>query len=228
MRAGVLVPDVVPVCGPRRLISETEQRDTQLAGETTQPSLLSRVRDAADDSAWREFDAKYRDLILRYCRARGLQASDAEDVRQICMTNLAKSLRVFEYSPQRGRFRSYLGQVVRSGISRHFSRPETRIRALDSAVLAITEAAPDGQADEVWEQEWVRHHYRLAMKTVRETFEPQSIEIFDRLLAGDAVDTVADAFGTTGQAVHKIKQRIRNRLTELISVQVREEDEPDG
>jgi len=199
-----------------------------VGGETTQPSLLSRVRNAADDAAWREFDAKYRDLILRYCRARGLQAGDAEDVRQISMANLAKSLRAFEYSPERGRFRSYLGQVVRSGISRHFSRPGTRAQALDSGVLAITDADAGKQTDDVWEQEWVRHHYRLAMRTVRETFEPRSIEIFDRLLAGDTVDVVADAFGTTGQAVHKIKQRVRNRMNELIAAQIREEDEPDG
>ena len=78
----------------------------------------------ADDASWRQFDAKYRELILRYCRARGLQTSDAEDVRQIAMANLAKSLRSFEYKLTRGRFRGYLGQVVRSAISRHFKRPD--------------------------------------------------------------------------------------------------------
>ncbi len=199
-----------------------------MGSETTQPSLLSRVRNPADDLAWREFDAKYRELILRYCRARGLQLSDAEDVRQICMTNLAKSLRNFEYSPERGRFRGYLGQVVRSGITRHFSRPESRARALDTGVLATVEASDAELTDDLWEQEWIRHHYRLAMKTVRETFEARSLEIFDRLLAGDSVATVAVGFDTTAQAVHKIKQRVRDRLTGLIATQIREEDEPNG
>lgn len=32
-------------------------------------------------------------MLLRYCLARGLQRADAEDVRQIVMLNLAKSLR---------------------------------------------------------------------------------------------------------------------------------------
>lgn len=196
--------------------------------ETTQPSLLSRVRDPSDDAAWREFDQKYRELILRYCRARGLQAADAEDVRQIAMTNLAKSLRSFEYDRARGRFRSYLGQVVRSGISRHFSRPGSRPQALDSGVLAIVEAEQDVDADEMWEQEWVRHHYRLAMQQVRATFEVRSVEIFDRLLAGDTVNTVAGDYQTTTQAVHKVKQRIRDRLKELIAAQVKDEDDLDG
>ncbi len=196
-----------------------------MGSETTQPSLLSRVRNPADDAAWREFDAKYRELILRYCRARGLQTADAEDVRQIAMANLAKSLRSFEYKPARGRFRGYLGKVVRTAVSRHFARPDGQARALDTHVLVTFEADDAGQADEVWEREWVRHHYRLAMQNVRTAFDPNSVQIFDRLLAGDAVNHVASDFQTTPQAVHKVKQRIRDRLKELIAKQIREEDD---
>jgi RNA polymerase sigma-70 factor (ECF subfamily) len=196
-----------------------------MGSETTQPSLLSRVRNPADDSAWREFDAKYRELILRYCRARGLQTSDAEDVRQIAMANLARSLRSFEYEPARGRFRAYLGQVVRSAVSRYFRRPEQQPGALDTNVLVTAKAEDAGQADEVWEREWVRHHYRLAMQTVRAAFDPKSVQIFDRLLAGAGVSQLASDFQTTSQAVHKIKHRIRDRLKELIAEQIRQEDD---
>ncbi len=196
-----------------------------MGSETTQPSLLSRVRDSADDAAWREFDAKYRELILRYGRARGLQTSDAEDVRQIAMANLAKSLRSFEYKPACGRFRGYLGQVVRSAISRHFRRPDEKARALDTSVLVSVKANDAGDADDVWEREWVRHHYRLAMEAVRAAFDPKSVQIFDRLLAGDSVSRLASGFQTTTQAVHKVKQRIRDRLKELIADQIKQEDD---
>jgi len=196
--------------------------------ETTQPSLIVRVRDPEDQSAWREFDRKYRDLILRYARARGLQPTDAEDVRQIVMTNLSRGLRSFEYDPKKGRFRSYLGIVVRNAVSQHFRRPGVLATALDTAVLATTEDDSAGGSDKLWEQEWVRHHYRLAMRTVRETFEPRSVEMFDRLLAGESAEAVAADYGTTGQAVHKVKQRIRDRLKALIAKQVSEEDRPDG
>ena len=77
---------------------------------TTHPSLLSRVRDTDDVAAWHEFEARYGDLILRYCRARRVQHADAEDVRQLVMIGLASSLRSFTYDPARGRFRSYLGE----------------------------------------------------------------------------------------------------------------------
>lgn len=199
-----------------------------MSSDQTRASLLSRVRRVGDDEAWREFDATYRELLLRYCRARGLQLSDAEDVRQLAMASLAKALRNFEYDPKKGRFRGYLGQVVRSAIRRHFSRPDSAHRALDSVVLAVTEGEDEASTDELWEQEWMRHHYRLAMATVRKSFDAKSVQMFDRLLAGDAVAAVAKDYDTTEQAVHKVKQRVRDRLKELIERQIRAEDEVDG
>ena len=191
----------------------------------TRASLLSRVRDPADGAAWREFDSRYRDLIVRYCRARGLQPADAEDVRQLIMLQLSKSLRAFEYDPSRGRFRSYLGRAVRNAVSEYFSRPSRGQTPLDSNVLAV-QPAPDDGSDDTWEREWMDHHYRLAMKTIRASFDAKSVEVFDRLLDGETVETVAGKFEMSAQAVHKVKQRIRNRMKELIQRQIREEDEP--
>jgi len=186
------------------------------------------VRDPSNQEAWREFEAKYRDLIVRYCRSRGLQQSDAEDVRQIVMLNLSKFLRNFDYSPARGKFRSYLGRVVRNAISYQFSRPSPGQAALDSSVLAALPADNDAPIDELWETEWINHHYRLAMETIRKTYEPRSVEVFDRLLAGQSVEAVGQAYGMSTQAVHKVKQRIRARMKALVAAQIREEDDPDG
>ncbi|HRX86967.1 MAG TPA: sigma-70 family RNA polymerase sigma factor [Phycisphaerae bacterium] len=194
-----------------------------MSHDTTQPSLLRKLRKGADAQAWREFEAKYRNLVVGYCRRRGLQPADCDDVQQLVWMNLAKGLQNFEYDPRRGRFRDYLRRVVRAAIARHFSRPNPAGRALDTTMLAITPNGTD-EFDEAWEAEWVDHHYRLAMQTVRSTFDPRSIAIFDRLLAGEPVATLATAFATTDQAIHKIKQRIRNRLAQLIDRQIRAED----
>ena len=134
-------------------------------------------------------------------------------------------MRNFEYDPKAGRFRNYLGRVVRNSISRHFVRKDPANTALDTHVLAN---APDDDAaqDQQWEEEWVNHHYRLAMQTIQETFEPRSVEIFNRLLAGDDTEMLASHHGMTRQAVHQVKHRIQIRMRELIAQQIREEDEP--
>lgn len=191
--------------------------------EVTQPSLLSRVRDPSDQDAWRHFETKYRELILRFCRRRGMQQADAEDVRQMTMMKLVRTLPRFVYDPARGRFRDYLYRVVKSATIDVTTRPSGTPRAVDIDMDALD--VPSSPDDGLWEQEWVDHHYRLAMATVRTTFEPRNVQAFEHLLAGSSVDVVAQQFDMSTQALHKVKQRIRDRLKELIELQVREEDD---
>ena len=194
-----------------------------MLGEVTQPSLLSRVRDWSDQVAWTEFEAKYRSLIVRYCRRCGLQTSDAEDVRQLVMIKLAKSLPDFVYDAARGRFRDYLYSALRSAISDAMARPNrARETVFPNGLDGVATAS--GEADNRWEEEWAAHHYRLAMDQVKRDFEPSSVDAFEKLLAGGNVAAVATALALSEQAVHKAKQRIRNRLRELIEAQVKEED----
>jgi len=156
-----------------------------MGSETTHPSLLARVRDPADAAAWREFEARYRDLIRRYCRRRGLQQADAEDVGQVVFLALSRALGSFRFDPARGRFRDYLGRVVQNAISRHAQRPRRPADLLDTSVLEALIPAADPTPDEPWEREWMLHHYRLAMHAVRAECQPDTLAVFERLVAGE-------------------------------------------
>ena len=76
-----------------------------------------RMRDHQDDEAWREFERRYRDLIVRYCLKRGLQRNDAEDVRQMVLLNLARQLLLrrpqWSRSARRSRRRARCTRAVR-------------------------------------------------------------------------------------------------------------------
>jgi RNA polymerase sigma-70 factor (ECF subfamily) len=194
---------------------------------TTQPSLLSRLRNVGDQTAWCEFDTRYRSLILRYCRRLGLDLNDAEDVRQTVMMRLASSLEGFQYRPEIGRFRDYLGQAVKNAILRHLSRPSGAPSLLPNENLEAL-ARHSARLDERgWEEEWTKFHLQQAMARIRETFEPRSVEIFQHLLKGASAAELAASFQTSFQAIHKIKQRIRRRLQQLIAEQIREEEFPE-
>ena len=193
--------------------------------QTTSATLLARLRDGEDDGAWRDFDGRYGDVILRFCCRSGLQLPDAEDVRQLVMLRLSHALVTFEYSPERGRFRNYLGRIVKNEIARKMGRPRAaRERVVDLGEEVDGPPDLDAAASERWEQEWMHHHLRLGMRRIRQTYEPRSVQIFERLLEGDSVSQVARNFGTSEQAVHKIKQRIRNMLKRIIASQVRTEE----
>ncbi len=199
-----------------------------MGSETTSPTLLSRVRDPSDTAAWREFDSRYGELVLRYCRRRGLQHSDAEDVRQMVMLKVSKALRDFKYDPRRGRFRGFMWRITRNENLRYLTRPNTAPNRVDTHGVASAEPVARQDMDDVWEEEWTHHHLRLAMRRIRETFDPRSVSVFESLLSGEAVDAVARQTGMTTDAVHKVKQRVRNRLKDLIAEQISEEDQFDA
>lgn len=194
--------------------------------DTTSPTLIARVRDPADSAAWAEFEARYGELIVRYCRRRGLAFFDADDVRQVVMMRLVRALRDHQYDATHGRFRGFLGRIVVNEIARFMARPNTSptgVYLLDDAeVVDVRSTAVDA----TWEREWIEHHLRLAMRRLREAHDPQSLQVFDRLLAGESVAEVAREFAMTTEAVHKVKQRIRDRLHRLIAQQIRDEDGP--
>jgi DNA-directed RNA polymerase specialized sigma24 family protein len=53
-----------------------------MSEQTTSPTLISRLRHPADREAWSLFEATYRPLIRRYCRRRGIQEHDIDDLTQ--------------------------------------------------------------------------------------------------------------------------------------------------
>lgn len=189
----------------------------------TRATLLSRVRDPQDEASWREFDDRYRDLIQRYCRRRGLQPANAEDVRQLVMLSMLKTLPTFTYRPELGRFRDYLGRVVRNAIASYLSCPKP---AAKQVLLEDLERLPDDGApsrDEIWEKEWTQHHFRRAMAKADRCFDARSLDMFRHLLSGQSTASVAASFDVTPAAVYKAKHRVRDFLEEAISEQVRDE-----
>ena len=190
---------------------------------TTHPSLLLRLRDTQDRQAWREFDRRYGELVIGYCRSRGLRLADAEDIRQIVMLNLARGLPGFDYQPARGRFRDYFLRVVRHAISRHFDRHAGRETVLSNDVLDATAPVQDAPAPQ-WEEQWVRHHCRLALRELRASFEPRAIDIFHRLLEGVSAPQIAGELAMTPEAVRKTRQRVKDRLREIVRRQISAED----
>jgi RNA polymerase sigma factor (sigma-70 family) len=194
----------------------------------TRPSLFSHLRDGGNEGAWREFEARYRELVLRYCRARGLQPDDAEDVLQVVLMGFAGALRSFRYDRSKGRFRNYLGRCVAHAIARLKQGRRLDAGTLVGEFVTELEDPSPSELDQEWESEWTGHHLRLAMQAVREEFEPQSIEVFEALKEGASVEQAAQRFGLSVAAVYKVKQRVRERLRERIAQQIAAEDPVDA
>lgn len=192
----------------------------------TSPTLIERLRNPADAEAWQRFQSMYGDFVVRYCRAKGLQVADAEDAWQQTLVKLTRAIPSFKYDRGKGRFRDYLFVVVRSVLasSSHRGVPGVGRRMDPSKIEEGDSAGSDSGADDAWEREWRDFHFRRAWAAIAPDFDPRSLAAFECLLAGQAVRSVADRFAMSEQGLHKVKQRVRDRLTERIRAQVMEED----
>jgi len=199
-----------------------------MAVPQTQFTFIARLRDPSDEVAWTRFESNYRELVVRFSMKQGFQQSDAEDVAQAVFQSLVGAMRGFDLNASKGRFRDYLFRAVCNEIHRlrtRAARPAgaAAVGSLD-ALGGVADLAGDAETRELFESEWMDQHFRTAFAEIRRSFSVESVAIFERLMHSDGVSTVAAAFATTEQAVHKVKQRIRNRMLELVASQIAEEE----
>jgi RNA polymerase sigma-70 factor (ECF subfamily) len=116
------------------------------ASQSTRISLLVRLRDApGDQNAWGAFVARYGPQIHAWCRGRGLQEADAEDVTQMVLLKVLRVLPQFEYDPRRS-FRAWLRVLTRNA---HHDLLADQGRF--GTGLAKDEVAGLLQSEEAWE-----------------------------------------------------------------------------
>jgi len=197
--------------------------ETRLNWTNTHSSLLGRLRDHRDETAWRRFDGLYGPLMVRYACRRGLSLQDAEDVRQVVLMSLVRAMPGFEYRREKGRFRSYLGRALGNAIQRARLRPHHVRECLTADPDAVAGEPQAAEVDEMFEREWTDHHLRTALERLRRTGHPRSVRVFTRLLDGAAPEAVAAELGMKPDAVRKVRQRMRDMLEELVRGQVEEE-----
>jgi RNA polymerase sigma-70 factor (ECF subfamily) len=79
----------------------------------TRPSLLARLKDWSQQTAWREFDHDYAPLLRNVARKAGLTDAEAAEVAQETLIAVAKKIGEFKHAGNRGSFRAWLYQQAR-------------------------------------------------------------------------------------------------------------------
>lgn len=176
----------------------------------TSTTLLRQLRrQPTDEAAWAAFVARYGRLIARWCRQWGLQESDAEDVTQNVLLELAKQIRTFEYD-RNGSFRGWLRTVAQRSWSRFV---QARQRAGVPTTEPLFETLAEEQLLEQLEKESDQELLELAMRRVRSRVQPHTWEAF-RLLALEQQSgaAVAEALQMTLGAVFVARSKVQKML----------------
>ena len=186
--------------------------------EKTRATLLNRLRDGADALAWDEFFDRYWPLIYSFARYRGCSDHTAEEVVQDVMLKVFQQRDVFQYDPTRGRFRDWLGTVVRNQVAEFRRRPSDRVRG-QGGNGDTTPPEPGKQHNDpqsAWEAAFERSLLVILLDVVRREMNPRTYLAFELFVLEDLpVAEVAQSTGVTRSAVYKTRRRVFKRLREL-------------
>jgi RNA polymerase sigma-70 factor, ECF subfamily len=185
----------------------------------TSVTLLEGLRDNANQDAWGRFDARYRPMILAFCRKLGLSPQDAEDVAQETLVTFLSAYREGRYEREKGRLKSWLFGMAQFRIGdfrRRVSRKEQLLADRTDVPGFLANVADPNTISRVWEEEWSRAVLRECMERVRQETDPVNMQAFELYTLQDwDPQRIADHLGITRQGVYRAKNRIMDRIKRL-------------
>ena len=145
-----------------------------LAWPTTRASFIADLRDV-DDAAWQLFVTTYTPQLIQYCLSRGVQLADAHDIAQ----GIIFKIREFKYDPERGRFRAWLGTVIRNEVHL-FWRKTGRLRETPIDEL-LDRHNEQNQPDLDWDRISKAHILETALHRIRNEFSVAVWSAFEKV-----------------------------------------------
>jgi len=182
----------------------------------THPSLLLRLRSGDDNSAWVEFVQVYGPMVFGYCRIRKLQESDAADVSQEVMVRLAKAMANFEYNPEIGRFRDWLGKVIHRELLRFWEKRKALSRVQNGE--RTNEEAIDESP--IWIEHFQSEILRKSLANIQcefpqETWNAFTFSWLENLPVGDVATRLQIPIENVYVAKSRVLKRLRNEVARL-------------
>ncbi len=182
---------------------------------TTRASLLARLADSTDQAAWEEFLVVYGPLVFAAVRRKGFEHVDAEDLTQRVFARVFRGLRSFDYAPERGRFRDWLGTILRNEVIREYrskGRKPSELRPPEEL-----DALADDPVDAEWVDAFQTHLYKVALARCQQRFAARTWSAFEMVwVAGRSAASVAEELGMSVDSVYVAKSRVLTALAQTI------------
>ncbi len=185
----------------------------------TTTELLDGLHQSGNRIAWAEFDRRYRPILIGFLRGMGLNESDAADAAQETLACFVQDYRARKYDRSSGRLRTWLIGIARCRLADQ-RRAKFRRRELRGESAFRDASGPsDADAEALWEAQERRFIFDSAVAELRQStrFAERTIEAFERVvLRREPVDAVAAELGLTPQEIYNAKNRVVERLREIV------------
>ena len=181
----------------------------------TPQTLLKKIAEYAngDDAAeWARFVELYTPVIRAFiCAREDIGEADADDVVQEIFVRLVDVLRTGTYRSERGRFRAYLGTMVRRLLIDRHRRALARGagETISAEDVEILDETPDAAAYVDLHLMEARHAAAVEHVLSRTMLDVRTVAAYRAYaLNGEPADEVAARLGLTPNALRQIKHRV--------------------
>jgi RNA polymerase sigma-70 factor (ECF subfamily) len=179
-------------------------------------SLLERLRQDPDESAWERLVDLYTPLIRVWLRRYALLDQDADDLVQEVLTIVVRKIPEFKKNAQVGSFRRWLRSITVNCLRGFWRSQRYRPKAAgigDFAAVLDQLEDPHSALSRLWDEEHDAHVARRLLARIRPHFEAKTWLAFQRVaIEGVPVDLVAKELGITVNAVFIAKSRVVHLL----------------
>jgi len=184
----------------------------------TRQSLLIRIKNPQDQTAWQEFVEIYRPAVYRFARRRGLHSDDAEDITQQVLLSLLRKIGEWNTDRQAGSFRAWLLTVARNAVSNKLSRKSHDDGCGGTSVLQrLSNFVDDHEESATFDWELRRATFRRAAAEVRPEFHETTWQAFWRTaVERRSAERTASELQVSIGAVYTAKSRVLKRLRDLV------------
>ena len=174
-------------------------------------------RSPRDAGAWDRFVRRYRPRIYGWCRGRGLQAADAEDVAQDVIAILTRKMASFRYDPSRT-FRAWLKAITYHALSDLIASRCRAIGDRPTPFLETIEARADleRRLDELFDRELLE----LAIARVRDrvaapTWDAFRLTTFEGRSGAEASRLLGIPVASIFVSKHRVQKMLREEIARL-------------
>lgn len=181
-----------------------------------------RARNSDDSQAWEEFVQYYKRFIYHVLHRMNVSASEFDDLVQNILVKLWKSIK--SYDSTKGRFRTWLGVVVRNAVYDQFTETKRQRKLMEQELelMRKLEEQPASEIEQRIEQEWAQYVTNLAMERIQKLFSEEAVKSFTMSVDGISAKEIAAELQISPDSVYTLKSRVKSRFIKEIKAVINE------
>jgi RNA polymerase sigma-70 factor (ECF subfamily) len=187
--------------------------------DPTRASLILRLQNAQDMTAWDEFASIYGPVVFNVATSRGFQAADAENLVQEVFMAVATSISSWLERHDRGSFRAWLLRITRNSAVDMITQKSTRSlgRGGSDAQFCIENLPAPSELSNALDREYERMVFQWASDRVRKSVAEHTWQAFWLTSVEElSVEAAAVKLNTRPGNIYFARSRVIARIKQLV------------